>query len=135
MSRSEAAGGNVGGWRRAVPIALAVLMALVIGYGVFESPHAGAQAIPAPAQYTTNTTAANPFADPLVIAGVALGILVVVFALLLAFRLRGSRMSGGGSTEEETEDGDEGAESGEGKEGSEEEPEASDGGSPAEKDE
>lgn len=110
-------------WQRTVPVVLALLMAVVIGYGVFEGPRAGANALPAPAQYTnptTNTNSTNPFADPLVIAGVALGILVIVFALLLAFRLRGGGMGGAGREEDSEEEPEEE------KDGSKGRPEATD---------
>lgn len=86
-----------------MPLVLALVMGGLIAVAASGAQRGVASAIPAPAQYTTPTSNNNPFSNPLVVAGVALGILVIVFALLLAFRMRGRGMSGseedGGSAE------------------------------------
>lgn len=94
--------------RWTIPVGLGLLMAVTVGYGVLAGPLGEANAIPAPSQYTTpSTNNSNPFADPLVIAGVVLGILVIVFAVMLAMRLRGGRMGGDEGAPEDGEPSEE----------------------------
>lgn len=78
-----------------IPLALAVTMGALIAVAAFGAQHGNASAVPAPAQYSTPPPSPqSPLANPYVVAGISLGILIIVFAVLLAFRMRGLGQSG-----------------------------------------
>jgi hypothetical protein len=103
--------------RWAIPIALALSMFGLVALAATGASQGGTSAVIAPSQYNAGSGSTNPFSDPFVVAGVALGVLVIVFAILLAFRLQGRNMGGGRS--EETPPGDDGETSSSAKEADE----------------
>lgn len=79
--------------RFTIPLLLATAMIALVGFSAWEGGPSTAQAVPVAQYVSSSPSPASPFANPLVDAGVAFGILVILFALLLAMRLRGGAAS------------------------------------------
>lgn len=78
--------------RWVVPLLLGLAMGALVLLASLQGRAGGAQALPAPSQYapTGGSSAPSASSNPILVAGVILAALIVVFALLLAYRLRGT---------------------------------------------